>query len=384
MGTDMYGADGVRVPEGDSFSAFAGAICASTFSNSPFVEVKEFAKGRFRGPRGFRFGNLPPDYFLDAPADGTGTKPVIITAARAYRHAARDLLAMTAGDITRFGGKPLVLVNSLEVSSLGQCGDATNNAFREMMRGLEEVAHEQQIVCLRGETAELGPCVGSENPDAITKFIWSGFMIGAYLPDRIITGDSLGHDRQAIVALHEPGFRANGLSTARSGLRRRFGDTWWNNPDAQKIIEAVAHPSALYDRFLAEANGWTCPVSGPQFHFHLIAHITGGGIVGKFAEDLLFPRGLSAKLGNLFAPPEAMCQIAEWRGMPDEECYRVFGCGQGALVVLSPEQVGRFVEMAASYGIRAQWCGTMSPSDDPRLIIDSRFSNKQLVFRPHS
>jgi hypothetical protein len=44
----------------------------------------------------------------------------------------------------------------------------------------------------------------------------------------------------------------------------------------------------------------------------------------KLAEDILFPRGLSAELDNLWDPADIMRKCAKWRGMIDEECYETW------------------------------------------------------------
>lgn len=383
MGRNLYAQDGVNVAEGDNFSAFAGAICRDSFKNSPFVEVTDFSQGHFRGPRGFQFVNLPDGWFVDAVGDGIGTKVALIDAVFAHRKSAQDIIAMTAGDITRWGGKPLVFVNVLDVATLGEKDSETNRALRMMLKGLGEVAREQKIVCFRGETAELGACVGSPHARATAPFNWAGCMLGVYLGDRMITGATLAPG-QTVVALQEPGFRSNGFSSVRKALEMAFGENYWSHPDAKRFISAAARPSKLYDAFLARANGWTVPVATPRFTFHLITHITGGGIVGKFAEDILFPRGLSARLENLFSPTEIVRWVAKTRGMSDEECYRTFNCGNGALVVLDEKEVAPFVRMAREYDISAQPCGviTATQSGLPTLEIFSGFSEKMLTFFP--
>jgi len=377
---DLYAQDGVNIEEGDSFSQMAGAVCRDSFENSPFAEVDDFSDGHFRGPRGLKLRNLPDDWRLDIAPDGIGTKVVVIDAAMAHRSASRNLVAMCGGDITRWGGKPLVFVNVLDVSTLGNHDSATNKAFRSMIQGLGAVARAQQFVCFRGETAELGDCVGSDNPNAVAKFNWAGFMLGVYLPDRMITGKTLAPG-QTVVALEEDGFRSNGFSSVRAALRKQLGDAWTDAIDHRDLIRELARPAVLYDRFLADANGWTNPVSTPRFRFHLVTHVTGGGIVEKFGGDVLARHGLSAILTDLFEPPECMKQIVAWRGTPERECYRTFTCGNGALVVLDEKEVSSFIAMAQRYGILAKPCGKIVRwKEAPTLRITSGFSGKILTY----
>lgn len=376
-----YAADGVNIEEGDKYSAFAGKVCKASFTNSPFVDVREFSDGHFRGPRGYRFVNLPDNHWQDAAGDGNGTKVIVTDAAMAHRGSARDLIAMSSSDILRWGGCPLVNVNVLDTKTLDKEGTDTNNAFKQMMLGLGEACAEERIVAFRGETAELGVCVGSDlGEDATATWNWAGVTIGVYLEDRMITGKTLA-PRQIVVAVREYGFRSNGLSSARAALRMQFGERWWDNPAAEEAIKGIATPSALYGRLLTEANGWTSPVTEPGFRFHAISHISGGGIVGKFFEDMLVPRGLSAEIDNLWDPPEIMQQVVEWRGMPEEECYRAFNCGNGLLVALDQDEVDRFCRLAMRFGHEARACGQITRNkfaDVPHMNIKSGFSGKWL------
>ena len=384
--TSTYRADGVNVAEGDLFSAFAGEICRQSFRNSPFVKVHDLSRGHFRGPRGFTLKNLPKGYFLDTPSDGVGTKVIVIDANFSHRQAARDLVAMTCGDITRFGGMPLILVNVLDVRTLGKSTPdasekelATNTQCRALIAGLGEVCKEQKLVAFRGETAELGVCVDSDNPDATVKCNWAGFALGVYHPKMMITGAGLRPGQQ-VVALKEDGFRANGISSVRKALAIKFGPKWFTNPLANVSIAEAATPSVLYDRMLCEANGWYQKNSRRPFKMHLVVHVTGGAIKSKFAEDNLFPQGLSAHLDGLWKPLGIMRQCKEWRGMTDEECYETWNCGQGALVVVNEKECNNFVDFAYKSGIQAKRCGEITKETNPHITIRSQFTEKEITY----
>jgi phosphoribosylformylglycinamidine cyclo-ligase len=344
---NLYAKDGVNVKEGDLFSAFAGELCRQTYENSRFVEVTDFSRGHFRGPRGFRLKNLPESCWLDMAPDGDGTKVVLVDAAGEYENAAYGWVAMTRGDITRWGGIPLLLVNNLDTSTIGKLGEPVNEAFRTMLLGLKRIADEQHFVMYKGETAELSGCVTSPNKNALAAYLWSGVVFGAYNPKTLITGDHI-REGMIVMALREKGFRNNGISSVREALSLAFGEDYYSNSKAQDAIRDAAIPAVLYDQFLATANGWYAEDFQPIIPMNLIVHITGGGIISKFAEDILFPRGLSANLYNLWEPPEIMKKCAVWRGMDDRECYKVWNGGQGVLVVIEEKDVVNFGLMVFS------------------------------------
>lgn len=370
-----YMRDGVNVVEGDSFSQFAGNLCRETYENSPYIEVRDFSRPHFRGPRGFRMKGLPAECWLEMAPDGDGTKVVLVDAAGDYVNAAHGWVAMTGTDITRWGGIPLVYTNNFDAESIGKLGDPVNTACRAMLTGLQRIAHEQHFVMYKGETAELPGCVTSPNEAALVKYLWSGVAFGAYNPRTIITGDKV-REGMIVMALREKGFRNNGISSVRKALVMQFGSL--SASSAQESVRKASVHAVLYDRFLATANGWFAENFEPLIPMYLIVHVTGGAIKSKFAEDILFPRGLSADLDNLWGPPVIMSQCAKWRGMSDSECYETWNGGQGALVVINRDDEQKFVEMAGNFSIEARRAGEITKGDRPTVVIKSKFTGKTI------
>jgi len=382
MKEDKYKQDGVDVEEGDKFSDFAAKLCRTTYENSQHITIRDFSQGHFRGPRGFQLRNLPLDCWMDMAPDGKGTKPVLVDAAGNYEHAARGLVAMVAGDITRWGGLPLVLVNNLDTGSIGKEGDRVNRAFRTMLVSLKNIADEQGFVMFKGETAELGYCIYFENKNALTRFLWSAVMLGVYLPRTIITGDEI-QVGMIFMALRDPGFGNNGLSTTRAALAMHFGSDFYSLPEAQEAIKLAAAPTTLYDKFLATANGWFNYRFEPLIPVKLIVHVTGGAIESKLAKDILFPRGLSANLNDLWEPSPIMKDCAKWRGLTDRECYRYWHGGQRVLVVIEERDVLDFLDLASSHGIDAKVAGEITKEMSPKVTIASKFNGDIIEFTPN-
>ncbi|HEY4525581.1 MAG TPA: AIR synthase-related protein [Candidatus Paceibacterota bacterium] len=373
-----YSKDGVDVEEESLFSAFAGSVCKASYKNSPFVTVHDLSGGNFRGPRPFSLKNLPQGYHIEASTDGIGTKGVLMDAAKTHRLAAYDIIAMTASDITRFGGVPLVFVNVFDTVSVGEEGNAISRTYKSVLAGLGEVARKEKIVLLKGETAQMGVCVGSELADSKTKMNWSGTMLGAYHRDKMITGDSLAPG-QVIIALKENGFRCNGISALRSALRKKFGNKWWSNPRAGASVRAAATPSVLYDLFVNTLHGWFDKKFKPEIQIHAVVHLSGGALKEKLAKDLLFPRGLSAELDNLWVPPQIMRQCAEWRGLSDEEFYETWNGGQGMLLVVNAKDADYCVKRAAQFGVKAKIAGKITKEATPQVVVVSRLTKNKKI-----
>lgn len=382
--SDTYKEDGVDVVAGDSFSAATAKLIKTTYGNCPFIEVMDFSKGVFRGPRPFRVVNLPGDYLLDAGPDGVGTKVNINDALLLHPDSANDLIAMTCGDITRFGGLPAVFWNVLEVSQIGEVGSESYLLFVSMLEKLVQIASKMNLVVHKGETAETGDCVGSNNPSPHAPYNWSGTALGIFQEDKVIYGNRV-QPGDIVVALQENGFRSNGISSVRAAFERKFeGENYYELDEARIYLRLAAQPSVLYDKFLSSMHGWTNYEDGltPFVDMRLIAHITGGGM-GKFVE-LLATTGLSAVLDDLFELPKIMRICASWRGMTDSEVYRTWNGGQGALVVLPPTDVDIFLEYAEVYGIKAKICGLITPSTSQgtKVKLSSKYQGFELTLKP--
>lgn len=377
----IYSQDGVDVVEEASFSKFCGSVCKASYKNSPYVKVFDLSGGNFRGPRPFLFKNLPKGYFIEASTDGIGTKGIVIDAAKMHHLAAYDLIAMTASDITRYGGVPLVCINVFDTSSIGNAGDAVSKTYKSAISGLGKAAKESKIVVLKGETAQMGVAIGSEITDSKTKLNWSATIIGAYHKDKMITGKTLAPG-QVIIALKENGFRCNGISSMRAALRQKYGKKWWSNKSAQKSIKACATPSVLYDMYLDTLHGWFNKNFKAEVKIHTIVHLSGGALKEKLANDILFPRGLSAELPNLWEPPKIMRDCANWRKITDEEFYEVWHGGQGMLLVVDAKDAQYCLERAKDFKIRAKVAGRITKEKNPQVKIISKLNKgKEIIYK---
>ncbi len=204
-------------------------------------------------------------------------------------------------------------------------------------------------------------------------------MLGAYHMDKMVTGDTLAPG-QKVIALKENGFRCNGISSVRKALSMQYGEQWWNNPDAEADIKAAATPSVLYDTFINTIHGWFAEDWKAEIKLHAIVHLSGGGVKEKFGHDLVMERGFSATLNNLCEPSEIMLKCAIWRGMSDEEFYEAWNGGQGMLLVVDEDEADACVARAADFDIKAQVCGTIEKNDTPSLTLQSKLSDKEIIY----
>lgn len=377
--SDKYKEDGVNKSVGDIFSEFCGDLARKTYGNSPYVKMTDMSNGNFRGPRGAELQHLPKGCILASAADGVGTRSIVEVAANNPQVSGGGLFAMTAMDITRWGGLPLILMNVFDVSTLGEFNSETYQMAQWVMLGLKKIADKHQYVISTGETAEVGVCVGSDNPDAKLKFNWAGFMLGAYHPAKMILGDTL-KPGQVIIALRDD-LRYNGISSVRKAFVMKYGPKWWDNPEAKDDLWSATTPAAQYDRFLNKMHGWFSENSfHPLVKMHLIVHLSGGAFESKLGNDILKKLNLSAELDDLFEPPEIMRKCAEWRGMDEAECYSTWNGGQGAIVVIDEQDTKYFIEEARQYKIEAKVAGRIMEKRDYTVAIKSKFGSGQWLY----
>ncbi len=380
---DQYTQAGVNVPLGDLFSAYCGEINRGSYFNSQFVQIRDFSEGHFRGPRGFSFHGLPKGTIMTAGADGNGTKTIITSAAGTHFDSAADFLAMTGGDMTRYGSMGLIVINDLNVASLGKDKNGpTFNAAKKLIDGMGVSCKSENLVSFTGETAEMNVSISSEDQNSVLKYIWAAVMIGVMNPFKLIRGDKI-KPGDSVILLRDV-VRANGISLLRRGLRHRYGDDWYSNPssEARAAVLEAATPSALYDKFLARMNGWTTDDFRPIVKAHGIANLSGGGITSKFGVDLLFKMGFSAKLGNLWPPPKVMKDCASDLEIADKDCYKYWGCGSGTAVIVDEEDVQLFISEAKANGIDAADAGYVCETPAgcaPSITLASGFSGNKIT-----
>lgn len=366
----------------ESFNLFCRETFRGTHRNSPFVQVCDLLENNNLNIPGFALKSLPEGTVLTMAAGGIGTKTIPIVASGKFETAASDVLAMTAMNITRHGGIPLVFISNFDVKTLGECDSDLYKKCQAAVLGLKSLANKHEYVLIGASVEELGLCVGPNSKNTRLAFNWSGTMLGAYHPEKMIHGNTLAPG-QFVVALRD-NFRTADFANMRRALHLGHGLNWAHKAAALDDIIAVTAPSVQYDRFLNCAHGWLSKNGlsslEPLIPVHLILPLSAGSLVRELGDKILAPRGLSADLWGLFAPSDIMRKCAKWLEYSDEECYAMWSGGQGALVVIDQEYVQDFIDLAGNFAVEAKVAGHISSARDYRVAIKSQFSGKNIYF----
>jgi phosphoribosylformylglycinamidine cyclo-ligase len=381
------------IDPGDEVSKIGARIRRESRDNSAAIEVVDSTGQRFRGLIGYRWA----DHVLAEMAsgricatiqcDGAGGKPQfhsLLNDEKAFRGLGWEIIAMNNDDIACGGGLPVLMANNLDVKNINE---HNLHLVRAMLEGFGDALRKSNTVLMTGETAVMKHSItafcdtGQSDQLLLT---WGGTVVGLMRTDLPPIDGSTIKPGMPIIGLAEDGYRCNGGTALTEILQKVYG----NNPaeirsKAKWLLHLLVEPSRSYATAISEANGWSCDgrLSDPSVQLHAIAHITGGGVWGKFGE--LLPEGVGAQLDNMPEPPHVLhrAQILSFNHHPitDYHCYDTFHGGCGLLVVCEPMDCDRFIEIAEKHGHKASVVGVTTASEKNEVTIVSRFSDEGKV-----
>ncbi len=186
-----------------------------------------------------------------------------------------------------------------------------------------------------GETAEMPGMYPAGEYDL------AGFAVGIAEKSALITGETIA-EGDVVLGLASSGAHSNGYSLLRKILERDAPDL---SADfhGRTLRETVLEPTRIYVKSLLalmkEAPGL---VKG-------MAHITGGGLLDNVPRVL--PAGLSAHIDAAsWTLPPLFAWLREAGNVAEQEMYRVFNCGIGMVVIVSPADAERAMKSLADSG----------------------------------
>lgn len=393
------------IDPGDRASQIGKEVCYGSHGNCPALTVIPHQPDNFRGPVGYTWKphilemmshNNPPDWLMleEIENDGAGGKPQFFTLVgtpEVFRGLGWEIITMTADDFARSGRFPAVIVNDLNT----RCVTPENfHLVEACLRGYGDALTKSHLVNMTGEIAIMKHSITAFCDDGgKDKFtlVWGAACMGLAHHDLLInTADIL--PGMAIVGFWEPGYRCNGGTFFTNLLLQKFGPdikSIRQSAEAMELAQKLTIPSLSYARTICRLTGWNddgSPTS-PLADIAGIAHVTGGGVWGKFGEML--PEGIGATLDKMPQPAEVLLQAQElsWDleglRLTDLQAYGTFhgGCGM-LLVCANADDAETVIAEAAKDGIKAQVVGTtnaQTDQDNEKLIIHSRFKEGKVL-----
>jgi len=389
----------------DEASKLAHAVNMGSFQNSPAVQVIPMDPGNFRGQVGYLWApevakllyesSLHPANWTMmqcAENDGAGGKlqfHALSGDPEVFKWASNEIIAMCADDVARSGGLPVVFANEISVRRVTK---ENFHLFQALMDGFAWNLTENRLVSNTGETAILTDCItgfcDTGRSDMLLA-VWGGHCTGLMHRELRIDNGRI-KPGMTIIAFKDPGYRCNGGTLMTRILQYRSGGDMRQIHDMTNLMafnRKLTTPSQSYAKALADMIGW-CPDGSikplkQRIPFAGIAHITGGGVWGKFGEIL--PKGVGAVLDQMPEPPKVLLQAQEMSqefediALTDHDCYGTFHGGPGMMLVLDENHVDSVLKHARHNDIVAQVVGHTTESAERELVIHSRFKEGALL-----
>ena len=396
------------IDPGDRASVMAKEICFQSHENCQAIHIIPHQPNNFRGPIGFIWKNhvlrQMMNYQIDQETnkitswaiaeevenDGAGGKPQFFTLVgtpEVFRGLGWEIIAMTADDFARSGRFPAVIDNEIQAKRIT---DKNFPLFQAMMEGYGDALNQTDLVNITGEVAIMKHSITAFcdiNPDEQLVLTWGASCIGLAHHDLLIDGSKI-KPGMPIIGFWEPGYRCNGGTFFTNLLLEKFGPDIkdiMNNPEAMEFVKKLTIPSQSYAKTICKIVGWRPDgsIGEPLVKIAGIAHITGGGIWGKFKEIL--PEGVGAKLDSMPKPAEVLLQAQQlsWDTelrLTDYQAHGTLHGGCGMLVILEKNNnTGVIIKKINEAGIKCQFVGYTTESPEREIIIHSRFAEGKVL-----
>lgn len=256
---------------------------------------------------------------LVASTDGVGTKTVLAAQAGRYDTIGYDIVNHSINDLLMQGARPLFFMDYIAMGKLDP------NIVATVVKGIAHACREAGCSLLGGETAEM--------PDVYLPgtFDLAGTIVGVVEEDQIVNGSTISAG-DVILGLPSDGLHTNGYSLARRVFAPYALETVF--PElGEPLVDALLRPHRSYLREITQLTDY---LADRGRYIKGMAHITGGGFEGNISRIL--PTGTQANIDTrTWSVPPLFRLIARLGNIPQEELYRTFNMGIGAVIILSPK-----------------------------------------------
>ncbi|MBT8582918.1 phosphoribosylformylglycinamidine cyclo-ligase [Polynucleobacter paneuropaeus] len=313
---------------------------------------KTMREGVLAGIGGFgALFELPKRYkepVLVSGTDGVGTKLRLAFEWNRHDTIGQDLVAMSVNDILVQGAEPLFFLDYFA------CGKLTVDTAATVVGGIAKGCELAGCALIGGETAEMP---GMYPPG---EYDLAGFAVGAVEKSKIINGSTIVPG-DVVLAIASSGAHSNGYSLVRK-IIERAGAKPTDDLEGLPLCDVVMAPTEIYVKPLLKLID--------ELNVKGMAHITGGGLVDNVPRVL--PENIQAVLHRDSWQMPALFRWLQMKGgVADAEMVRVFNCGIGMVVIISPEQADAAIQSLAKQGLKAWVVGEVRelPKGAPQTIV---------------
>jgi phosphoribosylformylglycinamidine cyclo-ligase len=255
---------------------------------------------------------------------------------------------MSVNDILVQGAEPLFFLDYFA------CGKLTVDTAATVVGGIAKGCELAGCALIGGETAEMP---GMYPPG---EYDLAGFAVGAVEKSKIINGSTIVPG-DVVLAIASSGAHSNGYSLVRK-IIERAGAKPTDDLEGLPLGDVVMAPTEIYVKPLLKLID--------ELNVKGMAHITGGGLVDNVPRVL--PENIQAVLHRDSWQMPALFRWLQMKGgVADAEMVRVFNCGIGMVVIISPEQADAAIQSLAKKGLKAWVVGEVRelPKGAPQTIV---------------
>lgn len=304
-----YRDSGVDIEAGDSLVEIIKPIASKTRKPGVLAGIGGFG-AMFQIPKRFR------DPILVSGTDGVGTKLRLAFQWNKHSTIGIDLVAMSVNDILVQGAEPLFFLDYFA------CGKLDIRIAKDVISGIAYGCELSGCSLIGGETAEM-PGMYNEG-----EYDLAGFAVGAVEKCSVIDGSNI-NPGDTIIGLSSSGAHSNGYSLIRKIIEISGIDPY-HDFYGRPFCDVIMEPTKIYVKsILTLLDKFSKKVKG-------LAHITGGGLSGNVPR--IIQDNLSAEIyRDSWIMPELFKWLQKIGKISDVELYKVFNCGIGMVLIVSPE-----------------------------------------------
>ena len=293
---------------------------------------------------------LPQGYekpVLVSGTDGCGTKVKLAFLMDKHDTIGIDAVAMCVNDIVCCGAKPLFFLDYIAI------GKNYPEKVATIVSGVAKGCLDSGCSLIGGETAEHPGLMPVDEYDI------GGFAVGIVEKDKILNNDNV-KTGDVLVAIPSSGVHSNGFS-----LVRKVFDV--ERADLTQYVESLG--GTLGETLLTPTKLYVKPALAvlEEVNVKSIAHITGGGFFENIPRAL--PKGKTAKIRyeDVRVLP-IFDLIKETGNIPTDHMFSTFNMGLGMVMVVSPEEADKTIEILKAQGEDAYVLGSVVDGEEGVIL----------------
>lgn len=338
--TESYAAAGVDVTAGYKAVELMKESVQKTLTSAVLNGLGGFG-GMYELPTGYE------KPVLVSGTDGCGTKVKLAFLMDKHDTIGIDAVAMCVNDIVCCGAKPLFFLDYIAI------GKNYPEKVATIVSGVAKGCLDSGCSLIGGETAEHPGLMPVDEYDI------GGFAVGIVEKDKILNNENV-KTGDVLVAIPSSGVHSNGFSLVRKVFNVE-------NADLTQYVEKLG--GTLGETLLTPTKLYVKPALAvlEEVNVKSIAHITGGGFFENIPRAL--PAGKTAKIkyDDVRVLP-IFDLIQETGNIPKDHMFSTFNMGVGMVMIVSPEEADKAIEILKAQGEDAYVLGSVVDGEEGVIL----------------